>query len=183
MSEGRPNVTLSTPLWQPSPERAGATRLEAFRRHAERVTGASLPDYDALHAWSVNEPDRFWLELAAYLQVPFIRTAAHARSPDPMPDTRWFEGATLNYAAALLYPKGLGDPDQVAIIAVTEAGAEERWSYAELRRLVARIQVSLERAGVGEGDAVAAFAANVPQTVALLLACAGLGVTFTSCSS
>lgn len=182
MSEGRPNVTLSTPLWQPSPERAGATRLEAFRRHAERVTGASLPDYDALHAWSVNEPDRFWLELAAYLQVPFIRTAAHARSPDPMPDTRWFEGATLNYAAALLYPKGLGDPDQVAIIAVTEAGAEERWSYAELRRLVARIQVSLERAGVGEGDAVAAFAANVPQTVALLLACAGLGVTFTSCS-
>ena len=182
MSTDRPPTPPSTPLWRPSPERADATRLEAFRRHAERVTGTSLPDYDALHAWSVREPDRFWLELAAFLRIPFSTVAPHARSPEPMPHTRWFEGATLNYAAALLYPDGLDDPERPAIVAVTEDGAEARWSYADLRRVVARIQRSLERDGVREGDAVAAFAANVPETVALLLACAGIGAVFTSCS-
>src|SRR5690606_30714392 len=77
MSTDRPPTPPSTPLWRPSPERADATRLEAFRRHAERVTGTSLPDYDALHAWSVREPDRFWLELAAFLRIPFTTVAPH----------------------------------------------------------------------------------------------------------
>ena len=36
------------PLWSPSPERAEATRLAAFRRRA------GAPDYEALHAWSIE---------------------------------------------------------------------------------------------------------------------------------
>src|SRR5690606_3317564 len=55
-------------------------------------------------------------------------------------------------------------------------------SYRELRAAVAATQRGLSAAGVGRGDAVAAFAANVPETVVLLLACAGLGAVFTSCS-
>src|SRR5690606_24040572 len=101
---------------------------------------------------------------------------------DPMPRTRWFEGATLNYAEALLYPAELQDPHATAIIGVTEEGAEQRLSWRELRELVARIQAGLQRAGLKQGDSVAAFSANVPETVALLLACAGLGVVFSSCS-
>ena len=42
------------PLWVPSPERADATRLAAFRRRA------GAPDYDTLHAWSIAEPEGFW---------------------------------------------------------------------------------------------------------------------------
>src|SRR5690606_14791357 len=38
------------------------------------------------------------------------------------------------------------------------------------------------RLGVGEGDHVVALAANVPETLALLLACSGLGAVFASAS-
>src|SRR5690606_12644415 len=100
----------------------------------------------------------------------------------PMPRTRWFEGATLNYARALLYPAGLGSDDQPAIVGVVEDGETVELSYRELRAAVAATQRGLSAAGVGRGDAVAAFAANVPETVVLLLACAGLGAVFTSCS-
>jgi len=178
-----PNERSSpAPLWQPSPERIAAARIEAFRRHAERVTGRQLPDYDALHAWSVHDPDAFWATLAAFLPLPFATPPHRIRSGEAMPDTRWFEGATLNYARALLYPTALGDGGRTAIVAVTEAGARVAWSFGELRREVARVQAALARAGVGEGDAVAAFAANVPETVAVLLACAASGVLFASCS-
>ena len=65
-------------------------------------------------------------------------------SADPMPFTKWFEGAILNYAEQLLFPKALTSPDQPALIAVTETGAEQTLSYADLRREVARCAAALE---------------------------------------
>src|SRR5690606_16839945 len=89
---------VTQPLWRPTPERAAATRMEAFRRAAEERHGLRLPDYDALHAWSVREPEAFWGFLAEDLGLPFAAPPVRVRSDDPMPRTRWFEGATLSYA-------------------------------------------------------------------------------------
>ncbi|NLG08067.1 MAG: acetoacetate--CoA ligase [Deinococcales bacterium] len=170
------------PLWTPDAARVAASAMEAFRREAEAALGRALPGYDALHAFSVAEPERFWRLLADHLRLPFAARGDVVRSADPMPRTRWFEGYTLNYARALLYPPELPDETAPALVGVTEAGHERRLDWRELRRLVARVQAGLLRAGVGRGDAVAAYAANVPETVALLLASAGLGAVFTSCS-
>ncbi|CUW43590.1 acetoacetyl-CoA synthetase [Brucella vulpis] len=41
------------PLWQPDGARIAASNLEQFRIRAERHTGLRLPDYAALHRWSV----------------------------------------------------------------------------------------------------------------------------------
>ncbi len=181
-ANSRSGAGAPTPLWVPAASRAAATKMERFRRFAERATGMALTDYDALHAFSVTEPERFWGLLADFLRLPFDLRGAAVRSPQPMPYTRWFEGSTLNYSRALLYPNDLADPEAVAIIGVTEAGSERRLTWRQLRTLVARIQRRLTAAGVGEGDAVAAFAANVPETAALFIACAGLGAVFSSCS-
>ncbi|HZJ10998.1 MAG TPA: acetoacetate--CoA ligase, partial [Trueperaceae bacterium] len=177
-----PEQPVPEPLWRPSEARIEASAMEAFRRAAEAHAGRALPDYDALHAWSVARPEEFWELLARYVGLPLDGQVAEVRSSDPPPRTRWFAGASLNYARALLYPPELADPDQLAIIAEVEDGAGTTLSYRELRDLVAAIQGSLMDLGVAEGDAVAAFAANVPETVALLLACAGLGAVFSSCS-
>lgn len=168
-------------LWTPSPERVAASAMDAFRRAAERAAGEALPDYFALHAWSVAHPGPFWGLLADELGLPFATRGAAVRSADPMPRTRWFEGSTLNYAQALLEPRGV-TPAGTAIVAVTEAGSERRVGWEELRRAVAATRAALADAGVGEGDAVAAFAANLPETVVALLAAASLGAAFTSCS-
>ena len=52
--------TEQKPLWTPSPERIAAANVTAFRRAAERRWGVPLPDYEALHAWSVAQPEPFW---------------------------------------------------------------------------------------------------------------------------
>lgn len=179
--------STTEPLWTPTPERAGASAMEAFRLAVERTVPTRLPDYDALHAFSVARPDEFWAALAAELRLPFTAPPSAVRSSDALPRTRWFPGATLNYAEALLGPAVGTAPDAAAIIGVGEPGAdgearERRWSWGELRAEAAAAHAALRAAGVGEGDAVAAFAANVPETVVLLLACASLGAVFTSCS-
>ena len=173
---------MNRPLWTPSPERIRQAAITAFRCAAAAETGLELPDYDALHAWSVADPAAFWRFYADDARLPFRTPPERIVSDDPMPHTRWFEGATLNYAEALLYPPALESEAQAAIIALGEAGTERSIDYAELRSLVARIQSALRREGVSRGDRVAAVSANLPETVALLLACAGLGAVFTSCS-
>lgn len=169
-------------MWRLTPERAAATSMAAFRRSVERERGLSLPDYDALHRFSVREPETFWGDLADWLELPFTRGASRIRSDDPMPHTRWFEGAELSYARAMLRPTGVADRASTAVIGVTEAGTEVTYTFADLEALVARVQGGLVRLGVGEGDHVVALAANVPETLALLLACSGLGAVFASAS-
>ena len=157
--------------------------MEAFRRQVEAELGVRVPDYDALHAWSVARPEGFWGFLASFLGLPFASPPTRVRSDDPMPRTRWFEGATLSYARALLHPPGVAEDGAAkALVSVTEGGAERALTRAELRELVARVQAGLRRLGVGRGDHVVALAANVPETVALLLACSGLGAVFASAS-
>ncbi|HEX7021887.1 MAG TPA: acetoacetate--CoA ligase [Trueperaceae bacterium] len=173
---------MPQPIWTPSQDRVEASAMTHFRRAAETRAGRSLPDSAALHAWSTSTPADFWGYYAEYAQLPFKTPARRVMSPDPMPHTRWFEGATLNYAEALLHPPNLPSEDAPAIIAVNEAGAEHRLSYHELRQLVGRAQRALRREGVDEGDRVAAITSNVPEAVVLLLACASLGAIFSSCS-
>jgi acetoacetyl-CoA synthetase len=185
-------VSMVEPLWRPSPERIAGTALARFAGRAGELAGRSLEAYFDLHAWSVAEPAAFWSLCASDGLRPFGGVARSVVGDQPLPHTRWFEGATLNYAQALLYPPGLEDSDRPALIAVTEAtgkSADDLWgegvrtiSYAGLRTEVARTQRALQAEGVGTGDRVAAYAANVPETLTLLLACAGLGAIFTSCS-
>ncbi|MEJ2668578.1 MAG: acetoacetate--CoA ligase, partial [Deinococcales bacterium] len=173
---------MDVPIWKPSEARVAKAAMTAFRQHAEAHAGRSIPDYDALHAWSVADVDAFWDTYVAFAGVRFDSPATRVRSPEPMPRTRWFEGATLSYARELLYPRGVDPARPPAVIGVSESGAETRLELPALRRLVRRIQDGLRAAGVERGDTVAAYAANVPETLAVLLACAGLGAVFSSCS-
>ena len=172
---------MAEPIWRPTEERVRSSYLDAFRRRAADTAGRPLPGYFELHDWSVTRPQEFWMMLAREA-LPFEEGPLRAIGAEPMPFTRWFEGATLNYARALLFPPGLDDPGSPALLSLAEDGSERSVSYAELRREVARAQAALRAEGVSAGDRVAAYAANVPETVILLLACAGLGAIFTSCS-
>jgi len=172
---------VSQRLWTPTPSRIERAHLTAFRRAAGADAGRAFDDYPALHAWSVSDPEAFWQTLLRQSGLPHEGRAARARSAEPMPATRWFEGVTLNYAEALLSGRGAAD-EADAIIATDEAGADRVVSRAALRRDVARAAAALARDGIGTGDTVAAFVSNVPEAVVLYLACAARGAIFSSCS-
>lgn len=57
------------PLWVPDAGRIAAANITAFARKAESRWGRSLPDYAALHAWSVGEPAEFWTSVWEFGEV------------------------------------------------------------------------------------------------------------------
>ncbi|MFZ5959967.1 acetoacetate--CoA ligase [Pseudomonas knackmussii] len=170
---------MNQPLWTPSAERVAATRMDAFRRQVNQRFGLDLPDYAALHAWSIAEREAFWSLIAEDLGLRLHSPASAVLQEGPaMPDARWFPGATLNFAEHLLRRRD----HQPALIAVGEDESREVLSHAELAAQVAGLQRSLRDAGVGVGDRVAAFMPNTWQTVVGMLAATSLGATWSSCS-
>ncbi|MCP5328462.1 MAG: acetoacetate--CoA ligase [Steroidobacteraceae bacterium] len=169
-----------TPLWRPSAARIAAAAITRFTGEVAQRRGLALPDYAALHRWSIDDPAAFWTELARYAGVvadwgdgPALERAAQ------MPGARWFPQARLNFAENLLQHDGGAAP---ALIAVDERGARRELSWTQLRAEVARIAAGLRDCGVVPGDRVAGFMPNLPETVIAMLAASSLGATWSSCS-
>ena len=97
----------------------------------------------------------------------------------PMPETRWFEGARLNYAEHVFRGR---DPDEIAIFAAAEDLPVDRVTWGELENRVAAAREGLRALGVGTGDRVVAYLPNSVETVVGFLATASLGAVWSSCS-
>jgi len=170
---------MSQPLWTPSAERIGATRMDEFRRLVNAQHNLQLEDYAALHAWSVEQRAAFWQAIVDYFAVGFHTPATSVLEEGAqMPDARWFPGATLNFAEHLLRRRD----EHPALVAVAEDGAREQLSYRELAAHVAGLQRYLLALGVQPGDRVAALMPNTWQTLVGMLASASIGAIWSSCS-
>jgi acetoacetyl-CoA synthetase len=135
--------------------------------------------YPALWKWSVENPGLFWESLWSYFDIrahtPYVSVLSHPE----MPGTRWFEGATLNYAEHIFRQKtGL----RPALLFQNEWQPLQEMSWAELERQTAAIAGFLRAAGVQKGDRVAAYLPNSPHAVAAVLATMSLGAVWSSCS-
>jgi acetoacetyl-CoA synthetase len=161
--------------------------MTAFTEWLGQHTGRTFADYAALHRWSIEHLEDFW---EAYLDFTgLITQAPHQQvlSARVMPGARWFAGMELNFAENIL-ARDFSGP---AIISCIEppAGASERdglygqaYTFDQLRTLVARCARGLRAAGIGMGDRVAGYVANVPEAVVACLACASIGATWSSAS-
>lgn len=170
---------MQQPLWTPSAERIAATQMDRFRLFVNQRHTLQLADYPALHQWSVEQREAFWQAVVDFFQIRFAAQPNQVlQEGSQMPSASWFPGATLNFAEHLLRRRD----DHTAIVAIAEDGSREQLTYAELARHVAGLQLSLQAAGVGIGDRVAAFMPNTWQTLVGMLATTSLGATWSSCS-
>jgi acetoacetyl-CoA synthetase len=168
-------------LWEPDETTVRDARVTDFIRWLE-VRGVQAPGgYQDLWQWSVTHPGEFWTEIWDYFDVLGDRGDSPALAGQAMPDVRWFDGATLNYARNALRTAQT-DPSRVAIIFDSERGRAGSLTYRELAAHVARVARGLRSLGVGRGDRVAALLPNVPEAVIGLLATASLGAIWSSCS-
>jgi len=170
---------MSDLLWQPDAERIAQSRMDQFRRDINQRHGLALSSYTDLHRWSVDQREAFWQAIVDCFDIRFhTQPDAVLREGAQMPSAEWFPGATLNFAEHLLRRRD----DAVAVIAVAENGQREQLTWAELAEHVAGFQASLQAAGVGLGDRVAACMPNTWQTLVAMLATTSLGAIW-SCSS
>jgi len=167
-------------LWQPSSEQRQASRIGGYLRWLQAERGLSFPDddYERLWRWSVEDLDGFWQSVWDHFDLRSASPVDCALAGAEMPGTRWFPGASVNYAEHALRSEPLGP----AIVARSQARGPVEVSMGDLRDQVARCRAGLRQLGVGRGDRVAAYLPNVPETVVAFLATASLGAVWSSCA-
>lgn len=171
-------IREGTLLWEPSSETRGQCNLAHYMRWLEAQRGLSFQSYADLWKWSVSELSQFWESIWSYFDVKATAGYERALASPTMPGTRWFEGATLSYAEHALRHRG----DRAAVVWQREDGLHGRLSWDDLRDQVSRARAGLQRLGVRQGDRVAAFMPNGPETIVAFLAAASLGATWSSAS-
>ena len=102
-------------LWEPDDKTVRNARITRFMTWLAAGRGLEFGGYEDLWQWSVARPAEFWTAIWDYFEVLGDRGAGSALAGQVMPDVRWFEGATLNYARNALRTAWT-DPDRTAII-------------------------------------------------------------------
>ena len=160
------------PLWTPNPATVGETRM------AQLIAAQRKVNYAALWQWSVDQPEAFWSELWDFCGVVGDKGGTVLRHGDKMPGAQWFPEARLNYAGNVLQRRDDGE----ALVFWGEDKVKRRMTRAELVAEVGRFQQFLRAAGVGEGDRVAGYLPNLPETLIAMLAATALGAIWSSAS-
>ncbi|HLH64221.1 MAG TPA: acetoacetate--CoA ligase [Solirubrobacteraceae bacterium] len=165
-------------LWEPSPERIERAVLTRFQRWLGERRGLRFDGYADLWRWSVEDLDGFWSAVVEFFELRLEGWDGMVLGERSMPGATWFPGARVSYAEHVFRGR---DPEAVAIRARSEVRPGlDAWTWGRLRRETARIAGGLRALGVGEGDRVAAYMPNIPETVAAFLACASLGAVWSS---
>ena len=174
-------TTQNTPtvLWRPSSERVAKSNITRFIHMVNQRWNAGVRDSQQLYDWSVHEPEQFWTAV-----WDFCGVVAETRGErvlvdgDKMPGAKWFPDSRLNFAENLLRRRD----DDTAMVFWGEDKVRRRMSYAEVYDAVSRTVQALSASGVTEGDRVAAFMPNMPETIIFMLATTSLGAIWSSCS-
>ena len=170
---------MAEPLWRPNAERVASANMTAFMRKLEADWQRELKDYAALHRFSIEEMEKFWLSLWDFCGVVAeTRGNVVMENPERMPGCRFFPNARLNFAENLLRRRD----DSDALVFWGEDKVRRRMSWRELHEAVSRLAQALERDGVEPGDRVAGWLPNLPETVIAMLAATSLGAVWSSSS-
>jgi len=165
-------------LWQP--DNPAASPMARFAASASARWNRQLEAWPDLHGWSIDHREEFWQSVWHECGIVGTPGKVVLENGDAMPGARFFPDAQLNFAENLL--AHAGSDDDVALVFRSETGDAWRVTWGALKQDVARAQQVFARYGVGPGDRVAAMMPNMPETIVAMLAAAGLGAVFSSCS-
>ena len=170
---------MSEPLWKPSADRIAKANISVFTRKLELDWGVSLSDYSALHAFSIEEIEKFWLSIWDFCGVIASKKGDRILvGSDKMPGAQFFPDARLNFAQNLLRRRD----DTLAVLFRAEDQVEQQFTWRELYNETSRLTQALRALGVEAGDRVAGFTPNCPEAIIAMLAVSSIGAIWTSCS-
>ena len=164
-----------------SPVLAG-TQMHRFVDHLKERRQLHFKDYESLHRWSVDSFSEFWGEISEWFGVHWYNQPSSVVDPPSkaMPGHSWWPGGTLNFTDMIIEHARMS-PDTVAVVAISQSRGRIEMTWQQLMSLAATYRAEMQSCGMTTGDRVAVYLPNVPEALAIFLAAASLGVTFSSC--
>src|SRR4030043_602674 len=135
----------------------------------------SLDEYRKIYKNSVEDPEKFWGELAEQIDwfkkwdKVMIEDFANAKH-------QWFVGGKLNVSYNCL-DRHLKTwrRNKAALIWEGDGGESKTFTYQELYYLVCKFANVLKKHGVKKGDRVSIYLPMIPELPIAMLACARIG--------
>src|SRR2546430_16307085 len=145
-------MSAVAPAWSPSSEQMQSSRLWRFMREHQCATYLQLCERAA------RDPDWFWDALVKELGIVWSRPyQAVMDTSSGLPFTRWFPGGLLNaYDSAVLRHRR-SNPNGVAIIGETEAGAGRQPTHPPQEGAVQQTAAGPHALGVKRAGARGAY--------------------------
>ena len=170
---------MSKVLWTPSNEQIKNANLTKYMNFLSEEYNLKFKNYDELWKWSVKNREDFWSSFWDFSGIIASKKwDTILENPNDMLESKWFQGATLNYAENLLKYRD----EKTALTFKGEAQSAIKITYDELYNKVSRLQKSMKKDGIGIGDRVVGFMPNMIETVVAMLATSSLGAIWSSCS-
>lgn len=149
-----------------------ATQIDAFSRLVTQRFGVEIGNYADLHAFSVEQPERFWALVWEFFGVVASTPYDMVLVERPMPQQEWFVGARLNYVEQVLRHR---DRDGDGVVSITEDGIRTTMSWDDLARRSLAFARTLRAHGVGVGDRVVGYLPNGAEAIVAFLGTAAVG--------
>ncbi len=168
------------PLWQPDAATIKSAQITKFFQIISQKYGVQCDNYDDYQQFALHRSDDFYREIIKFARLKInLNGTKFMQKSDVIYKNQFFPDATLNYAENLL---GDFNDDKIAIKFLGENGMKKQWTHLRLRQEVARLAQKFRQLGIKNGDRVACFLPNIPESVAIVLATSAIGAIFTSCS-
>ena len=166
---------MNLPLWKPPENKVQESNLEDFSKFINFKSNKNFKD---LWEWSINNPELFWSKFWDYSKIIGDKGKEVIRKNKIFNKTKFFPDAKINYSENILKKKN----NDIAINFLSESGFEESITWILLYKKVCKFSFYLKSLDLKKGDRVAAYVPNKIESIISFLACAKIGVIWSSCS-
>jgi acetoacetyl-CoA synthetase len=166
-------------LWNPARNGAAVSRLAEFAAFAGIPGKHDAAHYKTLLRWSVEKPAEFWSKIWDFCGVIGDKGPTVIAPIDDVPWARFFPDSKVSYAENML--AAAETKNQIpAIIARIQDSPDRIITWRGLYAQVSLWEQALRGAGLKEGDKVAVYLPNIPESVIILIAASNIGAVFAS---
>ena len=166
---------MNKALWQPSEKRVRESSLEKFIKFVNLEPNKNFKEF---WKWSVTKPEIFWSKFWDYSEIIGNKGKEIIRKDRVFNKTKFFPDSKINYSENILKKR----TEDIAINFLSEKGFEENITWSSLYEKVCKFSSYLKSLNLKKGDRVAAYVPNKIESIISFLACAKIGVIWSSCS-
>ncbi|MER3125238.1 AMP-binding protein [Bacillus pumilus] len=163
-----------TPAWKPEDQMIKQTRLYKW------MHSLGFSTYEAFYEASIERTDWFWREAEKAVGIKWKVPYEAALGQNSFMWPKWYKGGQLNITETAVdkWAENEETQHQSAVIWRNERGEERRWTYLDLQDKVNRLAAGFLKNGLQKGDVAVIYMPMLPETVAVMLAFAKVGVIF-----